>query len=321
MTVEEALLQKIEDLEKTISVLMKQNDEYKSLVEAKRLKEAKRDYKDRVFKFIFGNPENKQWTLSLYNAVNETAYTNPDDIQINTIGDVVYMKMKNDVSFIIYFEMNLWEHQSSFNPNMPIRFFIYGGRLYEGYIASSDYYPYSSTLQLVPRPKCVCFYNGTMEQPERQTLKFSDAYEGEGDIEVKVLMLNINYGKNQQLMDACEPLKEYAWLVDAVRRHQKEQMDLDTAVDSALNEMPDGFVIKSFLVKNRAEVKSMFLTEYNEEKIMEKERQEGEKKRSEEIASNMLKEGGMSASFISRMTQLSEDAVRKLAKALGVGVL
>lgn len=325
MNAEEALLQKIAELEKTVSVLTKQNEEYKALAALKDLKDAKQDYKDRLFKFIFGNPENKQWTLSLYNAINGTSYTNPEDIQFNTIGDAVYMRMKNDISFIVAFEMDLWEHQSSFNPNMPMRFFIYAGRLYEKYIAASDYYQYSSSLQPVPRPVCLCFYNGTKEQPESQVLRLSDAYEGEGDIEVKVTMLNINYGKNKQLMDACEPLKEYAWLVDAVRRHQSEKMDLDAAVDAALDEMPDAFVIKPFILENKAEVKSMFLTEYNEEKVMEKERQEGRQEGAmeerEKVASTMLKEGGMSASFISRMTQLSEEAVRKIAKALGVAVL
>ena len=263
------------------------------------------------------------------------------------------MRMKNDVSFIIAFEMNLWEHQSSYNPNMPMRFFIYGGRLYEKYIATSDYYQYSSTLQPVPRPICMCFYNGTKEEPETQVQKLSDAYDGEGDIEVKVMMLNINYGKNQQLMVACEPLKEYAWLVDAVRRHQNEKMDLDAAVDAALDEMPEEFVIRTFLLENRAEGKSMFLTEYNEEKVMKKERQEGFREgrqegrqegfqegrqegrqegfqegrqegrdeRSIEVATALLKEGGMPAAFIARISELSEDAVWKLAKTLGVAII
>ena len=318
------LQQQVEELKEENSLLKKQIEEY-----ALDKKDAKKDYKDRLFKFIFGNPENRNWTLSLYNAVNGTDYSNPDEIQFNTIADAVYMRMKNDVSFIIAFEMNLWEHQSTFNPNMPMRFFIYGGRLYEKYIATSDYYQYSSSLQPVPRPVCICFYNGTKEQPEKMILRLSNAYEGEGDIEVRVTMLNINYGKNQSLMDACEPLKEYAWLVDAVRRHQAEKMDLDAAVDASMDEMSDEFVIKPFLMENRAEVKNMFLTEYNEEKVMEKEReegrqegrQEGERKRSEEIASNMLKEGGVSAAFISKMTELSEEAVRKLAKTLGVVVV
>ena len=282
------------------------------------MKDAKKDYKDRLFKFIFGNTDNKQWTLSLYNAINGTEYMNPDDIQFNTIGDAVYMRMKNDVSFIISFEMNLWEHQSTYNPNMPMRFLIYGGRLYEKFIATSDYYQYSSTLQPVPRPVCMCFYNGTKDEAERDVQKFSDAYEGDGDIKVKVNMLNINYGKNQQLMDACEPLKEYAWLVDAVRKHQNEKMDLDASIDMALDETPEELVIKSFLLENRAEVKSMFLTEYNEEKVMEKERQEGAKQERERMAVDMIKEGNFSVSIISRLSKLSEEAVRKLANTMGI---
>ena len=135
-------------------------------------------------------------------------------------------------------------------------------------------------------------YNGKKDQPERQVLRMSDAYDGDGDIEVKVTMLNINYGKNKDLMDACEPLKEYAWLVDAVRRKQGEKMDLDAAVDAALEEMPDTFLIKPFLLENRAEVKSMFLTEYNEEKTLKKEREEGiDQARIESIKTVMQKLG------------------------------
>ena len=246
---EQILLQKIG----TVPGLKEQQESFGFSGQGGERKAAQKEYKDRLFKFIFGNPDNKQWTLSLYNAMNGTDYTNPDGIRFNTIGDAVYMGMKNDVSFIICFEMNLWEHQGSFNPNMPMRFFLYAGRLYEKYITTSNYYQYSRSLQPVPRPVCVCFYNGTEEQPEKQVLKLSDAYQGEGDIEVRVTMLNINCGKNQRLMDACEPLKEYAWLVDTVRRHQQEKMDLDAAVDAAISEMPDEYAIKPFLVENRAE--------------------------------------------------------------------
>ena len=281
-----------------------------------------------LFKFIFGNPDHKPWTLSLYNAMNGTDYTDPEAIQFNTIGDAVYMRMKNDISFIVAFEMNLWEHQSTYNPNMPMRFFIYAGRLYEKYIAASEYYQYSSTLQPVPAPVCVCFYNGKKEQPETQVLKLSDAYGGDGDIEVRVTMRNINYGQSHRLMESCAPLREYAWLVDAVRRNQDETMDLDAAVDRALDEMPDEYVIKTFLLENRAEVKSMFLTEYNEEKVMEQERKEGYKegheegqnKRNQEVATDMLQDGEP-LEKIKKYSKLSEESVRNLAKSLGIVVM
>ena len=107
---------KIRELEAEISKLI-------SLIEHKTVNA---QYKDRLFKFIFGNPENKPWTLALYNAVNGTHYTNLNDLQFNTLEEALYMKMKNDISFIIHFEMNLWEHQSSFNPNTaePCRRFL-----------------------------------------------------------------------------------------------------------------------------------------------------------------------------------------------------
>ena len=286
--------------------------------------EVNREYKDRVFKFIFGNPENKEWTLSLYNAVNGSNYSNPDDIQFNTIDDAVYMSMKNDVSFIILNEMNLWEHQSSFNPNMPMRFLTYGVQLYEKYTAASDYYKFSRKLQPLPKPNCICFYNGKAEQPESQMLRLSDAFGGEGDIEVKVTMLNINYGKNRKLMEACQPLSEYAWLIDRVRQHQRVKQNLEASVDTAIDEMPDSFVIRSLLEVHRAGVKQMFLTEYDEEKMKEQERKEayadGVNETNERVAQDMLRDGKPLTEIL-KYSKLSETVIRQLAKSLGVTIL
>ena len=293
-----------------------------------KLTEANRLYKDRVFKFIFGNPENKEWTLSLYNAVNGSNYSNPDDIQFNTIEDAVYMSMKNDVSFIILDEMNLWEHQSSFNPNMPMRFLTYGTQLYEKFTATSGYYKFSRKLQRLPKPHCICFYNGTEEQPEQQILKLSDAFGGEGDIEVKVKMLNVNYGKNRALLETCQPLREYAWLVDRVREHQRVLQNLEAAVDASIDEMPDSFVIRTLIEAHRAGVKKMFLTEYDEEKMKEQERKEafadgvdaGVAEANERVAADMLKKK-YPLDAIKDISRLSEAHIRKLAKSLGVVVL
>ena len=273
------------------------------------------EYKDRVFKYLFGNPENREWTLALYNAVNGSNYENPEDIQYNAIEDAVYLGMRNDVSFIIVNELHLWEHQSTYNPNMPMRFLLYAAKLYEKYIAGSDYYPYSSVLQPAPRPKCVCFYNGTGNQPERKILRLSEAFGGEGDIEVLVTMLNINYGKNKALMAACEPLSEYAWLVEAIRANQLTMRNLEAAIDAAIDEMPDEFVIKRFLLQNRAEVRGMFLTEYDQEKVLSQAVNEDRRR----VATDMLMER-LPLSLISKISKLSEDAIRKLANNLGISI-
>ena len=98
--------------------------------------DAQREFRDRLFKFIFGNPDHKEWTLQLYNAINGSHHTNVDDIQLNTIDDILYMGMKNDVSFLINDTISFYEQQSAINPNMPMRYLIYLGRLYSKYARS-----------------------------------------------------------------------------------------------------------------------------------------------------------------------------------------
>ena len=226
-------------------------------------------YKDRLFKFIFGNPDKKEWTLSLYNAMNGSHYSDPEELNLNTIENAVYMGMKNDVSFLIADTMNLYEHQSSFNPNMPMRFLIYAGMIYDKYIENNkDYHRFSSTLQKVPTPKCVCFYNGIRNMDDTVILRLSDSFDAtlEPDIEVKVTMVNINYGHNRELLEACQPLGDYAYFVHDVRVKQEVLNSLEAAIDTAIEELSEDSLIKPFLMDNRAEVKDMFITEYDQER-------------------------------------------------------
>lgn len=244
-------------------------------------------HKDRLFNFIFGSEENKQWTLSLYNAVSHSCHTNLDDIQITTMDDVIYMGMKNDVSFIITNIMNIYEQQSTFNPNMPLRKLMYAARLYDKYIHDNKLNIYSTSLLQLPVPKLVTFYNGQTNKDD-MVLELVDAFkesiemsEVTPDISVKVRMININYGRNKELQEACRPLAEYAWFIENIRKYGKT-MDLKTAVGKTLDDMPDNFEIKQFLIGNRAEVTQMCITEYNEEETMQMFREEGRKEGREE---------------------------------------
>ncbi len=238
-----------------------------------------RKHKDRLFKLIFGSDARKGWTLSLYNAVNGTSYENEDDILLTTIEDVVYMGMKNDVSFIVGEMMNMYEQNSTVCPNMPMRFLIYAGMLYAKYVQDmrNKINLYSSRQQKIPVPKFVCFYNGKTEEPDRKILELKNAFEGEADadISVKVTMLNINSGRNKELMEACQTLREYAWLIQEIRDNQAEMSSIEDAVDKALDSMPEDFQIKPLLDANRAEVRQMCITEYDEARTMEMFREEG----------------------------------------------
>ena len=259
-----------------------------------------REYKDRLFSFLFGSEENREWTLSLYNAVNGTNYTDPSAIEITTIKEVMYLGMHNDVSFLIAEEMALYEQQSTFNPNMPVRMLQYAGNLYEKYIKKQKQNKYGSTLIMLPVPKLVVFYNGAAEKPDEMILKLSDSFSMDSskksvnpDIEVKVLMLNVNYGRNRKLLEACKPLEEYSWLVEKIRANNttKDEDGMKSAIDMAISEMPDEYLIKPFLEAHKAEVKGMLLTEYNETEQMELFREDGRKDGLKEGLKEGRKEG------------------------------
>ena len=240
--------------------------------------EIHREYRDRLFCYIFGSEAHKEWTLSLYNAVNGTAYTDPGLISITTIEQVLYMGMHNDVAFLISDEINLYEQQSTPNPNIPLRLLQYTANIYERLISLWKKNKFGTTLIQLPVPKLVVFYNGLADQPEERTLNLSDAFaedvRDESDISVRVRMININKGHSAGVVNSCKPLNEYTWLVDRIRTYGS-RMPLETAVDLTLREMPEDYQIKPWLEANREGVKRMLLTEYDEAKTMELFREEG----------------------------------------------
>lgn len=243
-------------------------------------------YKDRLFNFIFGREENKEWTLSLYNAVNGSDYDDSSLIKFNTLKDVLFMGMKNDTSFLMADIMSVYEHQSTFNPNMPLRLLQYVGDLYSGYIAENKLNKYGKTLIKLPTPKLVVFYNGEGEAEDEIILKLSDAFEervrDKADIEVKVRMINVNYGRNRKLLGNCKPLAEYSWFINEIRNNQKQGYTLEKAVDEALKCMPAEFLINEFLMIHKQEVQGMLDTEYNEAEVMELFKEDGRKEGREE---------------------------------------
>ena len=255
-----------------------------------------REYKDRLFSFIFGSPERKDWTLSLYNAVNGSSYTNPEDIKIITIDDVLYMSMKNDLALLVTDIANMYEQQSTYNPNMPVRKLMYAARLYDKYIHINKLNIYSTKQIRLPVPKLVTFYNGK-EDKEDSILELKDAFktedgqpiDAESDIQIRVRMININYGKNKELMCACKPLEEYAWFIEEIRKNNGS-MEIEAAVDNALDAMPEDFALKQLLIANKAEVRQMCITEYNEAETMAQFKEEGREEGKEENALTMLRD-------------------------------
>ena len=230
---------------------------------------ANREYKSTMFSMIF---RDKKELLELYNAVNHSDYTNMEALQIVTLENAIYMNMKNDLAFVIDMHLNLYEHQSTFNPNMPLRDLLYVAREYQKLVKDESIY--ASTPVKLPAPRFIVFYNGRDDRPAKEVLKLSDAYytkEEEPELELKVTILNINKGKDQELLTKCNTLREYMQYVDCVRRYTAMPgVTLDEAVTRAVNECIEKGILSEFLRKNKAEAISVSIFEYNEAEEKEK---------------------------------------------------
>ena len=225
-----------------------------------------RNYKDTVSRMLFREPEN---ALSLYNALNGTSYTDASQITFNMLDNAIYMGMQNDISFLIMNEVNLYENQSTYNLNMPLRDLFYVADLLQVYV--KDQSLYSSKLIRLPTPHFVVFYNGTGNKPERRILRLSEAFEvptKDPELELKVTILNINPSMNEELKEKCPILKQYTQYVEQ-GRYNSTSMPLEQAVETAIEYCIKHEILKDFLLKQRAEVVKMSIFEYDEEREME----------------------------------------------------
>lgn len=230
------------------------------------LPEVRKDYKDTIFRRLFSE---KEALLSLYNAVRGSHYTNVDELEVVTLENAVYMNVRNDVAFVMDYSLNLYEHQSTYNPNMPLRNLFYVSKELSMLVDANTLYRRS--LVKIPAPKFIVFYNGVENQPEKKYLRLSDAFAcsvDEPELELVVTVLNINPGKNEALLEQCRTLKEYMIYTGKVREYTT-YMPLNEAVERAVQESINEGVLADFLEKNRKEAIEVSIFEYNEELVIQ----------------------------------------------------
>ena len=111
-----------------------------------------RTFKSTVFIMLF---EDKKNLLELYNAISGKHYTDPELLEINTLENAIYMSIQNDVSFLIDGRLSLYEHQSTYNPNLPLRFLLYIANQYAN--ITKDMNLYGSKIVEIPTPEFIIF--------------------------------------------------------------------------------------------------------------------------------------------------------------------
>jgi hypothetical protein len=272
-----------------------------------------------VFSLLFNSPETLR---ELYGALKGVALPPHLPIVINTLEEALFMERVNDLSFVFADALVVvFEHQSTVNPNMPLRCLIYLARLYEKIISSRDVY--KNRLVSIPRPECIVLYNGTADYPEETALKLSDAfvelkgmgYTGPPDLEVTVRVININQGHNEELMRGSKTLEGYREFVGKAREYEKELGSREAGVKAAVKYCIREGILKEFLVQHGSEVENMLFTEWNWEDALavrfEEGKEEGREEGREEIARNALAKG-LTPDILREITGLDIETIRNI---------
>ncbi len=220
-----------------------------------------KNYKDTVFSSLFY--ECKDATDNAKNLYKALTGKEVEEIEKCRLEEVLFREFKNDVAYIMDGKWVCFiEHQSTINPNMPLRLFVYAARTYERFITGDMIY--SGNLVKVPKPEFYVLYNGKTKLKD-DNLKFSTAfYDNTGDTtaEINVKVLDIDYGRMNTQLKNCRTLSGYAFLVDSVRKNNGN-------IEKAVKECVDNNVLKEYLTFYGSEVINMLFEEYNAEKALE----------------------------------------------------
>ncbi|WP_294429276.1 Rpn family recombination-promoting nuclease/putative transposase [uncultured Treponema sp.] len=307
---------------------------------AARERKPKRTYRDSLFRTIFGGKDerSKRWLLSLYNALSGKNHTNIEDLEITTLEDVIYVSIKNDLSFLIHSQMCLYEHQSTVNPNMPLRGMLYFSQLYQQYIDKHKKNLYGSVLVKIPAPQFIVFYNGNAEQADIVEYKLSDAFlkddelkntteipQGDGQaqnahknvtkFEWTATVININKNHNESLSKNCEPLYHYREFVNQVKENLSSGMSFDSAVNEAVDFAIKSDFLEGFFRENRMKILDDIYTEFDQESYDETLRNDGRIENAIANAKNALAMG-LSPEQAAQITSLPLEQVLALKEEL-----
>ena len=188
-------------------------------------------YKDSVFSLLFSDPD---LLRELYCALEGVTLPPDVPVTINTLENVLFMELVNDISFEIGGKLIvLIEHQSTINPNMALRLLMYIARVYEKTLKDKNLY--SNKLLKIPRPEFFVLYNGKAPYPDEQVLKLSSSFmSGSFEepeemglsekvaLELEVRVLNINEGRNEAIVRRCKKLAEYSAFIAKARSFERE---------------------------------------------------------------------------------------------------
>ena len=223
-----------------------------------------RKIRDTVFCRYIGTAPH---LLELANALKGTQYTDTSKVNINTLEGSFYSNLKNDISFILdNMIVVLIEHQTTINPNMPLRFLSYVDEIYRMQTQSQQRKIYGKKLIKLPAPEFYVFYDGEDSSFDHEILRLSDAFLAPSDqLELTVNVYNLANNKSTKIKSLCEPLHDYSIFSNKYKQFKNEGLSIDEAIKAAIDYCLENNIMSEYLKNNEREVIDMFGFEWNEQ--------------------------------------------------------
>ncbi|MBO4701814.1 MAG: hypothetical protein J6X97_10210 [Lachnospiraceae bacterium] len=289
------------------------------MADDKNYNDGNREYRSDLFSMLLNE---KEYALDVYNAVNNSEYDNPDDIEIITLEHGVSLSIRNDASFVLDMSANYYEHQSTYNPNMPLRNLIYFVEDIRRKVEKEDRNLFGKAKIKIPTPHFVVFYNGEEKRPEVEIQKLSTSFCKETDepeLEVICKVYNITPGNNRELLKKTEVLRSYAYIVENVKDKIKT-MSLKDAIHTTIDECISKGILSDFLSKNRRKVEKVMNLDFTFERQIELTRKEerelgrteGREEGRIESVLSLLRKGKITLSEAAEEIGTDEDKVKEL---------
>ena len=246
-------------------------------------------YRDSVFRSYFNDSAR---LLSLCNAVLDTKYTNPDELNINTLEGIFFDKQKNDISCTIdnHF-LILVEHQTTVNENMPFRCLSYVAELLNNLVKNKNKL-YNKGLIKFPKPKFFVLYDGDKHEPLQRKMRLSDAFDGDSEfLELVVSAFNINFDLPQPLLQKCPYLSDYSILVGKVKEGIRLGLSRRDAISRAVKFCLDNGIMGNYLIEHSEEVFNMLALEWNMNDALQARFEDGRNEEREAVAIKLIRRG------------------------------
>lgn len=229
-----------------------------------RIEKINQKQTEELFMLLFASEKRKDLTLSLFNALNETEYENPDDILVKDIEGTLFVMTKDNHYFMLVDAVNVWNEDLFLNPNIPLKFVLYTRKIYEQYLRENHLNWFSTRPIYFPTPKYYCLYNGIENRDKIETLRLSDAYENKEHAPMEAIVHVFNLEKKQPKLNKCKALIDYGHFISKLNENQNKYSDIKQLVDKTLEDMAEDFMFYDIFEQEKDKVIEILREEYSD---------------------------------------------------------